>query len=168
MEIVLTKFQVEVAMPQYLLRGSFQPRGDLLIYLNDQGTNYYTFSQFELLPLGRDYHVPSIRQPMVGVNENFIAFLSVLEAEEAERLQVMQSKRPFVFYTDWFAVRGNIHVNPDARDTDLMDGPRDYFAVTEASIFSIRQTAVSPTAKVPLVLVHRTAIYAYHPYKKEH
>ena len=165
MEIKLATFDVEVAMSHFLLKAKFQPRGDLLIYMNDQAVKFYGFREVKMSPLGGDYQVRRFRQPIMTINEKYLTFISVVNQEDADKLQLLRSKRPIVFYTDWFAIRGNLHVNEDARGDDLLDGPRDYFAITDASIFPIRKAAVHPTRKAPLLLLNRSAIYAYHPYQ---
>ncbi|MFQ5434302.1 MAG: hypothetical protein ACE5FD_05445 [Anaerolineae bacterium] len=167
MEIKLATFAVEVAMPHFLLKAKFQPRGDLLIYLNDQAVKYYGFMEVKMSPLGGDYQVRPFRQSIMTVNEKFLAFISLVKAEEVEKLQLLRSKRPVVFYTDWFAIRGNLHVNEDARGDDLLDGPRDYFAVSDASVYPIRKAEAHPSRKVPLLLFNRNAVYAYHPHQTD-
>jgi len=165
MEIKLATFDVEVAMPHFLLKAKFQPRGDLLIYMNDQAVQFYGFEEVQMLPLDGDFQVRPFRQPIMTVSEKYLVFISVMKNEDAEKLQLLRAKRPVVFYTDWFAIRGQLHVNEDARGDDLLDGPRDYFAISDASVYPIRKAAANPTRKAPLLLLNRNAIYAYHPHQ---
>lgn len=167
MEIKLATYDVEVVMPHFLLKAKFKPRGDLLIYMNDQAVNYYGFAEVKMAPLGGDYQVRPFRQSIMTVNEKYLAFISMVDKEESEKLQLLRSKRPVVFYTDWFAVRGQLHVNEDARGDDLLDGPRNYFAVTDASVYPIRKAAAHPTRNVPLLLLNRNAVYAFHPHQTD-
>ncbi len=165
MEIKLATFDVEVAMPHFLLKAKFQPRGDLLIYMNDQRVKFYGFEEVQMFPLGGDFQVRPFRQPTMTVSKKYLAFISVLKTEDVEKLQLLHSKRPVVFYTDWFAIRGQLHVNEDARGDDLLDGPRDYFAVSDASVYLIRKASANPSRKAPLLLLNRNAVYAYHPHQ---
>jgi len=162
MELTLPVFKVEVAMTDFLIRADFQPRGDFLIYLNDRAYSYLRFDEVTLLALSAGYQVSTIRQPYLSVNRRSVIYLSVLSTEEAEQLQVLQTKRPVIFYTSWCAIQGDLHVNTDARDDDLLDQSRDFFAVSNASIFPIRSITQSPASKVPYVLINRHALTAYH------
>jgi hypothetical protein len=162
MELKLPIYQVEVAMPNFLLQGEFQPRGDALVYLNDQSFPYLRFDKATLSTLWADCQVPHIRQPSIALSRQQISYVAMLEAESAQRIQLLQAKRPTLFYTDWCAIRGELHVNAEARDDDLLGLSRDFFAVSNASIFPLRPVTAAPAAKVPLVMVNRHTLSAYH------
>ncbi len=165
MELTLPVYQVEAAMPSFLLRGDFQPRGDLLIYLNDQTYSYLRFDDVTLLTLLSDYQVPHVRQPSMTLNRLLLTYVAILESEQAERLQILQTKRPAVFYSDWCAIRGHLHVSTEVRDDDLLGQTRDFFAVSDASIFPLRTITAVPTARVPLVMINRHVLTAYHVHR---
>lgn len=167
MEITFDTYKVETMMANFLLRGDLQPRGDLMVFLNDQTYSHFTFDEAELLPLATGYQVRSIRQPAVNVNRDTIAFISALEEGQADKVQILQSKRPVVFYTELLAIRGYLHVNPDMRDDDLLDQMHDFFAITGASIFPLRSLANTPRREVPFLAVNRNVIFAYHVDKPE-
>lgn len=162
MEISLPTFKVELGLPDFLIHASLQPRGDFLIYLNDRSYSYLRFDEAMLSALSKEYQVPSIKQKVLSVNRQSIIYLAVLVPEEAERLQVLQTKRPVIFYTNWCAIQGNLHVNTDSRDDDLLDQGRDFFAVSDASLFPIRSVTMAPASKAPFVLVNRHSLTAYH------
>lgn len=165
MEFELPIYKVEIALQKFLIQADFQPRGDLFIFLNDQSYPYFRFDEVDLFTLSSEYQVATIKQPFMAINRRHITFVSILDEESAERLQVIMSKRPVVFYTDWYAIQGNLHVNPDSRDDDLLEQARDFFAVSNASIFPMRSINRAPTRKVPYVLINRHLISAYHPHK---
>ena len=162
MEINLPVYKVEVGLSDFLIRAGFQPRGDFLIYLNDRAYSYLRFDEVSMKALSSDYHVSSVKQKTMSINRQSIFYLAVVIPEEADRLQVLQTKRPVIFYTNWCAIQGNLHVNTDSRDDDLLDQSRDFFAVSDATIFPIRSTIVAPASKAPYVLVNRHALTAYH------
>lgn len=165
MELNLPVYQVEVAMPNFLLRGEFQPRGDMLVYLNDQSYGYLRFDNALLQTLSADCQVPHIRQSSMALNRRLIAYVALLESEAGERMQLLQTKRTTVFYTDWCAIRGDLHVSTEARDDDLLGQTRDFFALSNASVFPLRPVTATPAAKVPLVMVNRHALSAYHVHR---
>jgi hypothetical protein len=75
----------------------------------------------------------------------------------------LQSKRPVVFYTSHFAIQGQLHANPDARDDDLLDDARDYAALSEVTLFPLRQLgATGLSRKAPLLLINQQHIQTYH------
>jgi hypothetical protein len=155
-------FQVEAVLPDYLLRGGIKPLGPLLTYVNDRSRGAVRFEDLELLPLPIDRQVGCIKQPKVTVDKANLVLLSVVKAEDAATVQLLQSKRPVVFYTSHFAIQGDLHVNQDSRDDDLLDDSRDFSALSDALIFPLRQLGVTPTRKTPLLLVNHHHIQTYH------
>lgn len=162
MELKLPVYRVEVGLKSFLIRGDFQPRGDFVIYLNDSAHTYLRFEKVSLSPIYPDYQIRAITQPFISVNRRNIVYVAVLQSEQAELIQVMQSKRAVIFYTDWCAIQGNLHVNTESRDDDLLDRSREFYAVSDASIYPIRAINQSVASTAPCVLVNRQALTAYH------
>jgi len=162
MELSLPVFQVEIGMPDFILKGSFQPKGDILVYLNDLSYAYFRFDEVELLTLSSNYQVGGIKQPFMSLNRQKMTFVAILREEDATRIQVLQTRRPAVFYSEWCAIRGYVHVNPDTRDDDLLDRSRDFFPISDASIFPMTAVTNNPARKAPFVLVNRHGLVAYH------
>lgn len=161
-EISLTSYQVEAFSADFLLRGEFKPRGPFLIYINDRARSFAPFDDIELFPVATDRQVKGIKQAVMVVNKTNLQIISLLKAEQLQSVQLLQTKRPVVFYTSHLAVQGQLHVNSDARDDDLLDDTREYFAVTEATVYPLRAMAVSPTRQVSLLMINRLHIQSYH------
>ncbi len=164
-KLELPRFRVEVLLPGYVVRATFQPKGDLLIYMNDRRYDVTRFDEVEMYPTMTDAQVKGIKQEMMALNKKVISGIALLEPERTENVMLLASKRPFVVYTEWFAIRGNLHINPDSRDEDIFDETKDYFAITDAAIYPVRALRKEPTRKVPLLAINRHAIYAYHPFQ---
>jgi hypothetical protein len=160
--IRLENWKVEVAIPNLLIKATLQPRGDLMIFLNNLTYTSFTFNDVELVPLGTDYQVKGVKQPMMNVTRNAISFMSVLEPEKATQIQLLQSKRLMVFYTEWFAVRGDLHVNTETPDENLLDDKFEFFMLTDVTIYPLRAMNARPIAKAPAVAFNRHTILAYH------
>lgn len=167
MELNLPVFQVEIAMGNFLISGNFQPRGDALVFMNDQSRTHVRVDDVELKTLTPDYQIPGFRQPYMSLNRDRIHFISIIDQEQAELLQVLRTKRPVVFYTDWCAIRGDLHVNRDLRDDDLLDLGHDFFAISSASVFSTKGVVKMPTRSASYVLVNRHMVLAYHTYQSD-
>lgn len=165
-ELQLPVFKVEVLTPGLLFQADFQPKGDFLIFMNDRRYSYIRFEAVQLRPITEDAQFNGVAQPFVAVSKRHIIGLSVLEAEKMNRVQVLQAKRPFVIYSDWYIIQGNLHINPDARDDDAFDETRDFFGLTDAAIYPIRSLRKRPTARIPFVTINRHNILAYHPLQK--
>ncbi len=163
-ELKLPTFRVEVIIPGFLVRAAFQPKGDLLIFMNDQRYDVVPFEEAEMYPIMSDAQVKGMKQEMITLNKKFISAIALQEEAYLENVMLLASKRPFVFYTEWFAIRGHLHINADARDEDVFDETKDYFGITDASIYPLRALRKAPTRKVPLLTLNRHAVYAYHPY----
>lgn len=161
-QIEATTFQVEVILPNYLLRANFTPLGQMTTYLNDRARGNVRFTDLELSPLAVDRQVKVINQPLVTIDKRLIELVSITNPEQTAEIQTLQAKRPAVFYTAHFAIQGQIHVNPDARDDDLLDETRDFFPMSEVSIFPLRATAVTPTRRVPMAMLSRVQVQLYH------
>lgn len=161
-ELTLPTYQVEAFSADFIYRANFKPRGAFLIYMNDRTRSFVPFEEVELFPVAPDRQVKGIKQGLMVVNKTNLQMISVASAEQAQSVQVLQAKRPAVFYTSHLAVQGQLHVNPDARDDDLLDDTRDYFALSEATVYPLRAMAVAPTRQAPLILLNRLHIQSYH------
>lgn len=160
--IRLENWKIEIASSNFLVRATLQPRGDLMIFLNNLTYTSFTFNDVELIPIGTDYQVKGIKQPMMNITRSAIAFISVLEPEKAAHVQLLQAKRPVVFYTPWFAVRGDLHVNTETPDENLLDDKFEFFMLTGVTVYPLRPINARPTPKIPAVAFNRHAILAYH------
>lgn len=161
----LPVFKVEVLLPGYVAQADFQPKGDLLIFLNDPRYTVVRCDAVELFPAMSDGQVRGVKQPMMALGKQYITAVSVLETERVAALQLLASKRPFVLYTDAYAIQGDLHVNPDARDDDVFDGTKTFFGMTDAAIFPLRTLRKTPTRKVPFLAINQHSVIVYHPFK---
>jgi hypothetical protein len=155
-------WRMEIITPNYLLRASLRPRGDLMIYLNNLTYHSFFFEDVEMLPFSPDYQFKGVKQPAMTINRVMMTCISILEPDKAAQIQVLQAKRPILFYTDWFAVRGDLHVNSEAPDENMFDDKFEFFILTDASIYPLRPMAVKPKAKVPALVFSRKTLVAYH------
>ena len=160
--IQFESWKVEIGIPNFLLRATFQPRGDLMLFLNNFTYTSYSFSNVELLPLATDYQIKGVKQPAMTIIRQAMTFVSILEPDKAAKIQLLQAKRPVVFYTDWFAVRGNLHVNSEAPDDNLFDDKFEFFILTDAKVYPLRPMNHKPTAQVPALAINRKTLLAYH------
>lgn len=166
-EIELDTFRVEAVLQDYLLRAEFQPRGDLLAYLNDRNWQYISFRNCEVNALAADRRVGVMQQEVTTVNKHTLSVLSVLDKEQSADVHLQVTTRPVVFYLGQFAVQGQLHVPSDAPDEDLLDELHDFFPISDASIYSILPVASQPKRGVPLLFVNRMLVQTYHVLKKE-
>ncbi|MCA9960743.1 MAG: hypothetical protein R3E31_05290 [Chloroflexota bacterium] len=160
----LPVFKVEMLMPGFIIRTEFQPKGDMLIFMNDRRYSVIHCDNVELYPIIPDAQVRCLKQEMMALTKNQIAGISVLEEERVENLQMMASKRPFIVYTEWYAIQGDLHTNPDARDDDVFDETRTFFAMTNAVVIPIRSVRKAPTKHVPFLAINQNRVLAYHPH----
>lgn len=161
-EIELATIQVEAILDDYVLQADMQPRGDLGVYINDRNWGFVSFQNAELLPLSVQRRVEKVRRGQFIVNKQNLAILSLLREEQADQVQLLSATRPIVIYTSHFAVRGQLHVNTEAPQEDLLTDMHDYHGLTKATIYPLREAATAPTASVPLLFVRRQLVQAYH------
>lgn len=162
MEIKLDTINVEIVTSNFAINGGFQPRGELMTNLNDKRYTFFSAVDAILRPQLAGYQVKSVPQPTFSINRNLIVYFAVKDAEYVEKIQIMQAKREIVIYTDNLAIRGNFHVNPDARDTDLFDETRDFSAMTDVSIYPLRSMTNPPVRTVPFLGINWHHVTAYH------
>ncbi len=160
-QIELKTLQIEAILQDYILRGELQPRGQLVSYLNDRNWTFIPVKKAVFSPLAADRRIGEIKQAAAVINKSRLAVLSVLDEEEANEVQLPAGTRPVVFYVARFAVQGQLHVRPDAPDEDILDEMHDYFPVTQATIFPVRNIATAPTRQVPLLMISRPLTQAY-------
>ena len=162
MEIKLDTVNIEIITSNFAITGGFQPRGELMTNLNDKRYTFFSIIDATLRPQLAGYQVKNVPQPKFSINRNSIIYFAVKDTEYLEKIQIMQAKRPIVVYTDYLAIRGNFHVNPDARDTDLFDETRDFAAMTDVSIYPLRPMANAPARSVPFLAISWRHVLAYH------
>jgi hypothetical protein len=155
-------WNVEMGIPSFLIKARFQPRGDMLIFLNNQTYLSFYFEDIEMLPLGTKYQFKGVKQPGMTINREAISFMSILDKDDLDKMQLLSAKRKIVCYTEWFAIRGDFHVNVEAPDENIFDDKNEFFPLTDVSIFPIRKIMNKPVQKVPALLLNRTAILGYH------
>jgi hypothetical protein len=165
--IAFQPISVDVSAGNFLVRGEIEPRGDLVVYMNDENNSSFAILNAQFMPDGPEYKVPTIKQASITVNQEHIAFVGVINEEDVARIQFVQAARTAVFYTNWFAIRGNLHVHGETKEDELMEPTKNFYIVTDVSIFPIRQTTHEPQRKYPLVILNRTEIIGYHLYHKE-
>jgi hypothetical protein len=166
-QLQLKTIQVEVFLEDYMIRAKIQPRGAMLVFLNDKQWPFLPLSDAEIFPLAAERQVNSIKQPSVVINKKYLKFICLTDPEESKDEQLLASKRAVAFYTGAFVVQGQLHVNQDARDQDLLDETKEYFAMSEASVYPIRKVSTSPTRHVPLLYLSRPLVQAYHTIVKK-
>lgn len=167
MERALETFQIEAISSTYLIRASVKPFGELPTYLNDRRRDYVRIEEVELHSLSPNRQMRSVKRETMSVNKPSLYFLSLTVAEEVEKIQLMVSKRPVVFYLGSFVVRGQLHINPDASNEDLLDDARDFYPISDAGIFPLETLSIVPVQQVPLLFVNRPHVQAYHVHQGE-
>lgn len=166
-ELNLPTFNVEISTSAFLFKGEFEPKGDMLIFLNDDRYAVIRLDEAKLYSLANEAKIRGVKQPMIAVSKKEIMAVSILTTEDFEKVTLLASKRPFVMYTSTYAIRGNLHVNSDSRDDDIFDETKTFFAISDASIYPIHTTRQYPTVKVPVLFLNQNQVYAYHPYQPE-
>ena len=167
MELILPSYAFEAVTTDFLFRGMFQPRGELTVFTNDPRYVYYTFNDIEMFPINTGYQISCIKQSVINVNRNKIVFISLIDKADAKKVQVLAAKRPVVFYSESFAIQGYLHTNSDFPDNDLLDDARDFFPMTEATIFPLKSAPTAITRQVPLLVINRHQATGYHVFKPE-
>jgi len=155
-------WNVEVGIPSFLVKARFQPRGDMLLFLNNATYLSFYFEDVEMLPLGTKYQFKGIKQPGMTINREVISFMSILDKSDMERMQLLAAKRTMVFYTEWFAIRGDFHANSETPSENIFDEKNEYFPLTDAKVYPLRKMMNKPATEVPGLLLNRTAILSYH------
>ena len=159
-------WDVELGIPSFLVKARFQPRGDMLIFLNNLTYLSFYFEDVEMQPLGTKYQFNSMKQPGMTINREAISFMSILDGSKVEKMQFLAAKRTIVCYTEWFAIRGDLHVNTETPDENLFDEKYEFFPLTDVTIFPLRKMMNKPVLKVPVLLLNRTTILGYHKHHK--
>lgn len=162
MNLVLPTYPFEAVTPNFMFRGTFQPRGEIMTYANDPRYVYHTYTNVEMYPVGDGYQVASIKQEVLNVNREQLLFLALQNAEDAKKVQVLAAKRPVVFYCGSFAIQGYLHANADYTDNDLIGDDRDFVALSSAKIFPLKSTAIPLTREVPILVLNRHQALAYY------
>lgn len=162
--INLVRFQVEVCCTNFMVRGEYEPRGDALVFLNDVNRDSYVFYQAKLAPMNPVFKMPAIEQAELTVAQTHIHFVSLLNEDTMGRVQMVQSKRTAVFYTDCYVIRGDLHVHGEARNDDMLENIKSFYPVSNVTVFPLRATTQAPQKHVPLLALNRTAVVTYHMY----
>jgi hypothetical protein len=168
LELQLPTYRVEMMLPDFWVRANFKPLGPMLSYVNDRTRSSMRFEETELMPLAPDKQVGCIKQPKITVDKKNLVLIALLDGVDSGSVQLLQSKRPVIFYTSHFAIQGRLHINADARDDDLLDDGRDYAALTDVTLFPLRQLGTTALTRKPsLVLINQQYVQTYHVHKPD-
>ncbi|HET6444180.1 MAG TPA: hypothetical protein VFI27_06315 [candidate division Zixibacteria bacterium] len=160
-EIQFTSVTVETVLADYIIRGLMHSRGEILNFLNDRNYPSFSLHDCEVHPLAVNRKVEMIRQDVVTIQKSKVVLVSVLDQGVGEKAQLTVSKRRVTFYCGQFAIHGQIHVPADAPDEDIIDETRDFFGMTEGSVYPLMPVGTEPYAGVPLILINRMTVEAY-------
>jgi hypothetical protein len=160
-EIQFTSVTVETVLADYIVRGSMRSRGDILNFLNDRNYPSFSLHDCEVHPLAANRKVEIIRQSVVTIQKSKVVLVSVLDKSISEMAQLTVSKRKVTFYCGQFAIHGQIHVPADAPDEDIIEETRDFFGITEGSVYPVMPVGIEPYTGVPLILVNRLTVEVY-------
>jgi hypothetical protein len=160
-EIQFTKVNVEAVLADYVIRGVLHSRGEVLNFLNDR--RYSTFSLYdcELHPLSAERKIGIFNQDLVTIDKKKVIVLSVLDKHVRDAIQLTASKRIVIFYCGNIAIHGLLHVSADAPDEDILDEKRDFFGITDGSVYSLVPVGTEPCSDAPLMLLNRHNVGAY-------
>ncbi len=158
---------IDVSTGNFLIRGGLEARGDLLVFLNDPNRSSFPIIDAQVMADGPEYKVSAMKQSSFTVSQEHIAFVAVTNEDDAAKVQFVQASRPVVFYTNWFAIRGDLHVSSEARDDELMDPTKAFFAVTNVSVYPIRKMTHQPQHSYPMIAIQRSGVVGYHVYQPE-
>lgn len=154
-------YQVEVLTGAYLFRARLEPFGELASFINDRRRTFISLHDVHIAPLDSQRRTTRVKRKEIIVNRGQILMVNLVESAESEDVQILAATRPTIFYLDQFAVEGQLHVNVDANDEDLLDEARDFYPVSEATIFPMITSASQPAQEVPLLFIRRAAVHAY-------
>ena len=80
--------------------------------------------------------------------------------------KIEKEKVPVVVYTGIYRIKGNLHVVPGTRLTDMLNVKmKDFLPLTEVTVLDARENVI--LAEVPYLALYREAIIAVHPIEKE-
>ncbi|MCZ7670989.1 MAG: hypothetical protein M5U34_29520 [Chloroflexi bacterium] len=153
---------VELGIPSFLVKARFQPRGDLTVFINNLTYLSFYFEDVEMLPLSAQFQLKGFKQPAMTINRGAINFISLLDEADVKKMQILAAKRTIVCYTEWFAIRGDLHVNTEAPNENLFDDKYEFFILTDATIFPLQKMMVKPVQKVPALILNRKPLLGYH------
>jgi hypothetical protein len=163
MRLEINHLSVEMVTADFLARARLQPLGELPTFLNDRRRSFIRVDEVELSPMSCERQMQGVSRPSMSINKKQVAFVSLLKEEEAAEVLIMASGRNVVFYIGPFAVNGKLHINADAKDEDLLDDSRDFYAVSDVTVYPVESVAAPPQRKVPLLFVNRARVDGYHP-----
>jgi hypothetical protein len=158
----LETFRVEAFSLDYLVRAQLKPLGDLPNYLNDRRREFIRLDEAEVVPLVGDRHLRPIHREAVVLSKPNLQVLTIVETGDAVKTQILVTKRPVVIYLGQIIVRGQLHVNAEASELDLLDEARDFYPVTEANIYHLNSATPAYAREVPLLFVNRPLVQGYH------
>lgn len=162
LQLNIPTYRIEALLPDYIVRGGLRPLGNFLAYLNDPARSVFALQDVDLLAFRSDRQMRGVKRESMTISKPLLSFISFLDAEQASGVQLLQANRPVIIYAGSFAIQGRVHVNVDAKESDLLDDNWDFFAVSQAKVFPVRTVAVAPTREVPLLFINRPVVQAYH------
>nr|MBN1228544.1 hypothetical protein [Anaerolineae bacterium] len=162
MEVQLTTYPVEMYTASYRYDGEFTPRGNPVVFLNDQSVTTFAIRNVSVIPLMAGARLGEMTLPEVFVPKAQIQVILIGDFGPQEAALRPKPIR-LVCFTETYAIRATFHVGHETNAGDVFSTPGPFLPATEAAIFSIRSLTHEINGEAELLYVHKDAVRLFHP-----
>jgi hypothetical protein len=160
MGYVQKTYPVEVLTASYQISGEFQPRGNMIIFLNDANVSSLTITNATLMPLMPGARTGAIPSPELYVLKSEVQVL-IIGDFPPEEAQLMPKKLPLVCFTDTYAIRATFHVGAETQPADVFSVQSLFLPITDLDIFTLRPLTQEIGGQADLAFIYRPAVRVF-------
>ena len=163
MQIQTTTYPVEIMTADYQAAGTFAPRGNPAMFINDESVQTFTLQDATFTPLMPGAHIGTVKASPLFVPKphTHIMLIGDLKPEDA---LLLPKPLTLVCFTDTYAVRGTFHIGTETQPADLLtEMAGTFLAATDAEIYSLRPLGQAISGVADLLFINKHALRGYHP-----
>lgn len=162
MDLKLKQYPVQILTSHFMVTGTFTPRGDPFIFLNDDGVTTFAITEATITPLTPgagvgDVSIPELRVPKREAQIFIIGDYTAQEARPLPKTGVMSC------FTNAYVVHGEFHMSPEVTPQDLFfvqKGP--FYVATTAEVYSLIQLTTEVSGEADMLFVNGQSVEVFY------
>jgi hypothetical protein len=160
-ELKAHQYEVEFLTEHYVFAGVLEPRGLLMVYLNDVDRRTLPLRDVTATSLDTGSSVGSFKAGELFVRRDEISAIRLFARPSAQTVPLMPMADTLRLFTPRFAVQAVFHRGPETRLSDLFDGSGLWAPATDAKVYALFPTKHAVAVEAPMLIVNKTHIRFY-------
>jgi hypothetical protein len=161
-QVQLPHFPIQALTISFYIRGTMEPIGPVINYLNDVNRQHIPFLDATVIPLAPG-PLGTVTRSQLIVPKSDIVALYMDDAAARSAIQLMKRVERCIAYMPSLVCRGEFHLGTDTRWQDMLSLlAGDFFAVTAAMSFPLVTLPGPFPQQTDLLILNRLHVRALH------